>query len=183
MKLLRPLTRVLAGTVVLASLLPAAAAAKTGIVIDSTPEGLPAGDTWMPVIRYIRDDGPVDLPASRHITLRLTSLDSGASLTFPAHRIPQAAWQAKVIFPTSGRWRYSVEGFGGNLDNQFWDPVTIAPTPHAAPGGRVAPRSPAARHPVRQQSPSVSWLIGGTTALLLLVALVLLLWRRRNSAM
>jgi hypothetical protein len=41
----------------------------------------------MPVIRYIRDDGPVDVPAGRQIRVRLTSLATGASLTFPAHRL------------------------------------------------------------------------------------------------
>jgi hypothetical protein len=161
---------------------PAAAAAKSGIVIDSTPEGLPAGDTWMPVIRYIRDDGPVDVPANRHITVRITSLATGASLTFPAHRLPYAAWQAHVLFPTPGRWHYSVEGFGAQLDNQFWDPVTIAPKPHAASTNQAAPRNAAAKHRVRQQSLSMGWLIGGAGALLLLAALVLLR-RRRTSAM
>jgi len=181
MKLLRPLTRVFAGTVVLAAVLPAAAAAKSGIVIDSTPEGLPAGDTWTPVIRYIRDDEPVEVPATRHITVRIASLATGASLTFPAHRLRYAAWQAHVVFPTPGRWRYSVQGFGGNEDNQFWDPVTIAPRPQAASANHPPPRNAPAEHPVRQQSLPVGWLIGGAGALLLLPALVLLR-RGRNSA-
>jgi hypothetical protein len=172
----------LAGAVMLSAMFAAGAVAKSGLVIDSTPVGLPAGDTWMPVIRYIRDDRPVDLPASRHITLRLTSLDSRVSLTFPAHRLSPAAWQARVVFPTPGRWRYSVEGFGERLDNQFWDPVTIAPKPHAASTYPAAPPGAPAEHPIRQQSPSVGWLIGGTGVLSLLGAL-LLLRRRRNSTM
>jgi hypothetical protein len=166
----------------LAAMFPAVAAAKTGIVIDSAPQGLPAGDTWTPVIRYIRDDAPVDLPASRHITVRLTSLDSGAELTFPARRLPHAAWQAQVVFPTPGRWRYSVEGFGVKLDNQFWDPVTIAPKAQAVPPHRAASQGAATKHPIRQQSSSVGWLIGGGGLLLLLGTLVLLR-RGRGSAM
>jgi hypothetical protein len=182
MKLLGANTRLLAGAVLLAAMFPAVAVAKTGIVIDSTPEGLPAGDTWMPVIRYIRDDGPVAVSASRHIRVRLTSLTTGTSFTFPAHRLSQIAWQARVVFPAPGRWRYSVEGFGAKLDKQLWDPVTIAPKPHAASTNQAAPRGAAATRPVRQGPSSVGWLIGGLGSLLLLGVLVVLR-RRRSRAM
>jgi hypothetical protein len=158
--------KAIATAILLLALIPAAAMAKTGLVIDSTPDGLPAGYQWVPEIQYIRADAPAD-PRAAHVAVRITSADNGRSLTFPANRIGVGVWQARVIFPSPGRWEYAVEGFGGRVAPQFWDPVTIAPKMRTA--------TPV----VRRDAFPLGWVIGG--ALLASLVGVLLLIRARRS--
>jgi hypothetical protein len=119
--------RALAIAVVALALLPATAAAKTGIMLQSTPEGYMAGEPWDAQFQYVLRDELIDPPAGSHPSVVITSETSGRSLTFEGRRMHNGMWQARVIFPKAGRWSYKVRGFGRAAMHQFWDPVTILP--------------------------------------------------------
>jgi hypothetical protein len=121
--------RALATTIVLLALLPATAAAKTGISLDPPPDGLTAGEPWDAAFQAIHNDAVVD-PASSRPSVRISSADGTRTLTFPAQQTYKGMWMARVVFPKAGVWNYSVRGFGKLGSRQSWDPVTIK----AAPG-------------------------------------------------
>ncbi len=127
----------LATAFVLLALLPAAAVAKTGLSLNPPPDGLKVGEPWDVSLRYIRNDAAVILPPGTHPLVRIVSEKSGRALSFRAHRVIKEVWAAHVLFPAPGRWDYSVEGMGTPIDEQNWEPVTIAdraraPVPVAA---------------------------------------------------
>ena len=117
--------RALATAIVLLALLPAAAAAKTGISIDSTPDGLSAGQPWDLTFQYIRHDAQVT-PRGVTPSVRIVSEDGAQTRSFAAHLTYGGQWSARVVFPRAGVWDYSIQGFGRLVSNQSWDPVTIA---------------------------------------------------------
>jgi hypothetical protein len=143
-------------------LLPAVAAAKTGLVLDPFPYGLQAGDPWDVQIRYIRSDVPADAPNGRDPSIRITRRDSGTTVTFPMRREARGSWRARVVYPSPGVWLISVRGFGASVGQQSWDPVTIT-------ARRQTPAAP--RH---TRASSVPFgLLGAGSAAALLAACVL----------
>lgn len=166
------LTAITAAAVAVA-LLPSPARAKMGIGIDTTPAGLQVGEVWTPVIQYLTDAGPTALPGAHHVAVRITNLRTGATRTSLARPTSPSAWEARVRFPTAGKWRYTIQGFGGRVGRQSWDPVTIAPRPRstAAGGTRSSGRLAGEAFPV-------GWSILGAAVLL---ATALLVVRVRRS--
>jgi hypothetical protein len=164
------------GTALILGLVATGAVAKTGISLQSQPYGLSAGEAWTPAFQYIHADGPTDLPGRPHVRVRVLSLDSGATHSFPAHRIATGTWTARVVFPSAGRWSYSFLGFGVRVGRQSWDPVTITPRRHTAAAGSAH----SARPHIRSESFPVLWTIIGV-ALSLLVGGVLLARMRRTA--
>jgi hypothetical protein len=113
-------------------LLPAAAAAKSGIELSGTPDGLRAGQPWVVELWGRGERGPARLPRVATLGVEIENLGTGATHVFHARPIRGGGYRATVVFPTRGRWRYQVAGFdppGG----QRWDPVAIGP---AADAGR-----------------------------------------------
>ena len=144
--------RTLTATLVTMLLLPASAAAKSGISLSPSPN-VNAGQKWQVTLVAIRNDGPTSLPPGARPAVRITKQGTGESLTFRARRQPDGSWLASVVFPTAGTWTYDVTGMGSLGANQHWDPVTIlrstaavAPGPHISgsgfPLGWVAAVSP-----------------------------------------
>jgi hypothetical protein len=119
--------RAVAIAVLALALLPATAAAKTGISINSTPDGLAAGEPWNVEFEYIRNDKTTDPPAGSRPAVEITSDDGSRTLSFRGHRLRDGQWSARVVFPTAGRWTFKIRGFGAQVGEQFWDPVTILP--------------------------------------------------------
>jgi hypothetical protein len=113
-------------------LLPAGAAAKTGTFMNSTPDGLTAGEPWDVQFGSIRNDAPVEPPAGSTPAVVITSERDGRSARFPAHHLHNGMWITQVVFPHAGRWTYRVTGFGPRAGHQFWDPATILPAPRAS---------------------------------------------------
>ena len=116
--------RTLTATLLTMLLLPASAAAKSGISLSPDPS-VTAGQTWQVTLVAIRNDGRVNLPPGAKAAIRITKQGSGQSLTFRARRQPNRSWQASVVFPSAGTWTYDVTGMGSLGANQSWDPVTI----------------------------------------------------------
>jgi hypothetical protein len=134
--------RTLTATLVTMLLLPASAAAKSGIGLSPSPN-VNAGQKWQVTLVAIRNDGPTNLPPGAKPAVRITKQGSGESLTFRARRQPDRSWLASVVFPSAGTWTYDVTGMGSLGANQSWDPVTILrptaavsdPAPHVSGGG------------------------------------------------
>jgi hypothetical protein len=90
--------------------LPSAAAAKSGIVLDSTPEGYTVGEPWIVTVTAIRHDAKVALP--RTAAIRIEKQHGDQTRTFAAQRQRDGIHVAHVVFPSSGVWTYSVIGIG-----------------------------------------------------------------------
>jgi hypothetical protein len=130
--------RALVIAVALVAVLPATAAAKTGLSLDPPPNGLRAGNAWEVNVEAFRNDAWIGPRPGSRVLVRITSEEGGATYTFPAHQTPRGIWHARVVFPRAGRWDYSVHGFGDRFDHQFWDPVTIARKPAARQTAKLA---------------------------------------------
>jgi hypothetical protein len=115
-------------------LLPAAAAAKSGIVLDTTPQGYTAGEPWVVSVTAIRADARVALPRTATPAIRIDKQNAGETHSFAAQRRHDGTYLARVVFPSSGVWTYNVTGVGRLAANQGWEPVTILPAKAANPG-------------------------------------------------
>lgn len=152
-------------------LLPATAAAKSGVVLDSTPQGYEVGEPWVVSITVIRHDARVDLAPTARPSIRIDKQSTGETHTFAFRRQRYGAFRARVVFPSAGIWTYRVTGLGRLVANQGWEPVTIVPR-------RAAKSHPpaSAASPARGGGSSAGWIAGGAATALLLT--LLLLWRR-----
>jgi hypothetical protein len=108
-------------------LLPAGALAKSGISLDSRPDGLAVGQSWDVGIEAIRADMPVDLRRVADPGIVIEKPSSGETHRFSAERRAGGKYYARVVFPSSGTWSYRVTGLGLLGAHQEWDPVEIAP--------------------------------------------------------
>jgi hypothetical protein len=140
--------------------LPAAASAKTGLVLTPVPYGLSVGEPWNVTIRYIRADHFVSAPRGSHPFVRIISADTRTQLDFPAHGAGTGHLSARVVFPHTGSWRYTVHGFGPAVDQQSWDPVTIAAKPKPV-GAVVEPKPVSAAASHDPSSFPYGWVIAG----------------------
>jgi hypothetical protein len=105
-------------------LVPAGAAAKSGVELNTRPDGLRAGDPWVVEMTAIERDGPASIPRGTHLAIEIDKVGTGERQVFPAHPIRGGAYRAKVVFPSRGTWSYQVTGFHGE---QYWDRVVILP--------------------------------------------------------
>jgi hypothetical protein len=120
-----------AGLLMLA-MLPATAAAKTGLVLTPPPYGVAAGEPWEVNIQYIRADTVARPPRGAHPFIRVVSVDAKTALDFPVSETRTGNLRARVVFPRAGWWRYTVHGLGSPVDQQAWDPVKVTAKPKAA---------------------------------------------------
>jgi hypothetical protein len=111
------------------ALLPAAALAKSGLMLESTPDGLSAGQSWDARFSFVRNDSVVEPLAGKVPLVRITGSDSGATRTFSARRQHNGMWAARVVFPRPGEWTYAIEGFPRTRYPQTFEPVYVAPKP------------------------------------------------------
>jgi hypothetical protein len=164
--------KTLAAALLLLALLPAAAAAKTGLSLNPPPDGLKVGEPWDVSIRYIDHDAAVILPTGTHLAVRIFREGSGGTLRFRAHRVIKEVWAAHVVFPAAGRWDYSIQGLPKRVGPQEFEPVAIAPA-----GGSKPPRSAASLG--AGSSFPYGWV--GAGAGLVLLATGLVVARRQRS--
>jgi len=165
--------RTLAIAFALLLLVPAAAAAKTGISLNPPPDGLRVGEPWDVSLTYIHNDAVVT-KSHAHPSVEIISQDGSARRSFPARRGPQGTWVAQVFFPHAGTWNFEVHGLGQASADQYWDPVQIA-----SRAGKAAPRKPplAAADVSGGSSFPFGW-VGAFAALLALAAGLLVVRRR-----
>jgi hypothetical protein len=126
--------RLLVVAIVSLLLLPVTAAAKSGIVLDSTPQGYTLGEPWAVSITAIRHDARVPIPRTAKPGIRIDKQNGDETQTFAARWQRDGTARARVVFPSSGVWTYSVIGIGRLGVNQGWEPVTILPAPAASSG-------------------------------------------------
>jgi hypothetical protein len=132
--------------------------------LSSTPDGATPGKAWV-----------VDITVLQHGTTPLTDVKPAVVITRPGQRAVFAAertgkpgvYRATVVFPTAGRWSYTIDD--GFISAQ---PHTYPPVQIAAPA--TAPAVPA------HSGPNLLWLLPGI-ALLLAAAALLALPRLRHA--
>jgi hypothetical protein len=121
--------KALATALLALALLPATALAKTGLMVDSTPDGLTAGQSWDARFQFVRNDGAVDPVGGKVPYVRITRSATGATTNFPARRQHNGMWAARVVFAQPGEYSYSIEGFPPTRYRQAFEPVEIAAKP------------------------------------------------------
>ena len=126
--------RLLAVIIISLLLLPSTAAAKSGIVLDFTPQGYTVGEPWIVSVTAIRHDARVALPRTTKAAIRIDKQNGEATHTFAARRQRDGTQLARVVFPSAGIWTYRVVGIGRLGANQGWEPVTIR-SAHAESSG------------------------------------------------
>ena len=82
-------------------LLTATAAAKSGILLDSTPQGYTVGEPWVVSIAAIRHDARVALPRTAMPAIRIDKQTTGETHTFPTRRQRDGTHVARVVFRLS----------------------------------------------------------------------------------
>lgn len=121
--------KALAVAVLAFALLPATALAKTGLMVDSTPDGLSAGQSWDARFQFVRNDGVVDPVGGKLPYVRITRSATGVSTNFPARLQHNGMWAARVVFAQPGEYSYSIEGFPPTRNRHVFEPVEIAAKP------------------------------------------------------
>jgi hypothetical protein len=157
--------RALATAFVLLALLPAAAAAKTGISLNAPPDGLKAGEPWDVTFSYIRNDAQVTPRGVSGPSVNIVNADGSFTRSFTARLSAKGQWSARVVFPRPGTWTYSIRGFGSAVGNQMWDPVTIAPREGKPPAVATSSVGGDGSFPY-------GWVVAGAALVLLTGALV-----------
>ena len=122
-------------------------------MIESTPDGLAAGQSWDARFEFMRNDAVVDPLPGKVPVVRITS-DGGTTLTFRARRQHNGIWAARVVFPQPGEWTYAIEGFPPTRYAQTFEPVYVAPKPQHDPPPIVAASTGGGSFPW-------GWTIGG----------------------
>jgi hypothetical protein len=130
--------KALATALLALALLPAAALAKSGLMLESTPDGVTAGQPWDARFQFVSNDAAVEPLVGKLPYVRIMSSADGSSMTFPARRAHNGSWVARVVFPRPGEWTYTIKGFPPAPYPQVYDPVQVAPTEGQAPPAVVA---------------------------------------------
>jgi hypothetical protein len=163
--------RLLAPVVASLLLLPSIAAAKSGVVLDSTPQGYEVGEPWVVSITVIHNDARVALPRTARPAIRIDKQSTGEAHVFAFRRQHDGASTARVVFSSAGGWTYRVTGLGRLVANQGWEPVTIVPVRAAKSNGSVSSSAPE-----RRGASSAGWIAGAAGGAFVLA--LLLGWRR-----
>jgi hypothetical protein len=164
--------RTLALAFALLLLVPAVAAAKTGISLNPPPDGITVDEPWDVSFQYIHNDAPVNPRGVRPI-VRIASEDGTVSREVRAHRTYKGLWSARVHFPKPGVWNYTIEGFGRAVADQYWDPVTVKAAPENTAPVKASSAGGGGSFPF-------GW-VGGAAAAALLAGGVVVLIRHRAS--
>lgn len=114
----------------------AALAKEGGVELSSTPSGLGPGDPWTPSMTVIDVDG--QLPANAKPGIRITNVDTGRTIDYPARPTGDpAVYAVRVVFPTPGRWDYVA--YDGVTDRLYEYPTTTILAPKATAPAVPAP--------------------------------------------
>jgi hypothetical protein len=175
-------TAVAAVAAVLALPASAAAGGFATVGLSSLPDGTPPGTPWH-VTLTILQHGRTPLAALKP-SVRIRTADGRTTRTFAAKPAGKAGlYTADVVFPASGRWRYSVnDGFS---QTHSFAPVAIgASKPVPIPGSQTGTRPPAAPAAAgSSDGGNVGAALGAAVvAGLLAAALAFALLRRRPDA-
>ena len=146
---------------------PAAAGGWATVGLDSTPAGVVPGQPWNVNITVLQH-GRTPLSG---ITPSVAITSGSVTREFAAKPTEKpGVYRASVVFPTAGRWSYTVDdGFIGQVHT--YPAVTIAAAPAAAPPATAA----------GDGGVSAGWLWGAAGALVLAV-IVLGVDRRRRAS-
>ena len=114
-----------------AALSASAFAKEGGVELSSTPSALGPGDPWTPSLTLIDDGG--QLPANAKPGIRITNLETGRTIDYPATATDNpAVYTVRVVFPAAGRWDYAA--YDGVTDRLYEYPTTKI----VAPEGTIA---------------------------------------------
>jgi hypothetical protein len=124
-------------TVTAAALTTAAFAKEGGVELSSTPYGTPPGDSWSGTLTVFTPDGS---GAASNPSITIRNLETGETQTFPTKpaKVPTTAHEQSfvfdVVFPTAGRYRYTVSD--GVSDREYEFPIVqiVDPAPASLPG-------------------------------------------------
>jgi hypothetical protein len=161
-------TKALALGVVVLLLVPALAAAKSGVELSTAPDGLRAGQPWVVDLTAIGPHGPARIPRTVNLAIEIEKLSTGETHRFRALPLRSGAYRVRVVFPSRGTWSYGVTGLS-RRGEQEWDRVVIMP---ATAGGPAPSGDRAGGFPW-------AWVVGLTP---IVIALGLLFERRRTRA-
>ena len=173
--------RSLAFAVAVLLVLPASAAAKSGIGLDgSAPVDLAAGEPWVAVVTAIRHDGPVKLPPSAEPAVAIERQGSGERRRFPARLRSGPKYAARVVFPSPGTWTFRMTGFGPLGAHQEWPPVVVhgAAGPTAGSGAAGGGTGSDGSSSGDSGGFPFGWIAAGSS---ILIALGLFIERRRRA--
>jgi hypothetical protein len=136
-----------------AALSVSALAKEGGVELSSTPGGLAPGDPWTPSLTLIDNGG--QLPANANPGIRITNLETGRTIDYPATPTDNpAVYTVRVVFPTPGQWDYAA--YDGVTDRLYRYPATMI----LAPTGTV-PATPSAAATADEASFRLWPLLGG----------------------
>ena len=118
------------------------AAAKWGIELASTPEGLAPGDRWRVEIRVVGTH--VSARAGEVPLLRIRNRELGIERHFRSQAVPGArrTYETAVRFPAPGRWGYAVLHAGASFR---FPPVVIAEDASPSASAGADSQAPPAR--------------------------------------
>jgi hypothetical protein len=165
---------------------PASAGCWATAELAPPPAGTAAGDVWAAKITVFQH-GHHPLPDAGTATPKVTIInrDTGDKRTFMARASDPAAgvYEAKVIFPSAGRWSYEVfDGF------TTWngEPAPCAQT-HSFAAVQIGDPSAGARGGSSERSATEAsafplWPLAGALGALLLAAVLVYLVRRHSRA-
>jgi hypothetical protein len=175
--------------VVLAALAAAPASAPAGgwatVGLSSLPQGQRPGEPWVVDISVLQH-GRTPLEGVVPI-VTISAAAGGATRSFPADPTGKpGVYRAEVVFPTRGRWEYSVDD--GFSQSHRFAPVDVGgtpATPAAAAPREPAPAAPAAREPAPAPASGGggapwAWPAGGVVAAVAVAAALALGMRRRR---
>jgi hypothetical protein len=158
-----------------AALSTAALAKEGGVELSSVPTGLNPGEPWTTDLVLV--DGTPELLAQAEPGIRITNLDTGRQITYPAAPGKgDGVYTVDVVFPEAGTWAYSAyDGVTGRMYEfpavEITGPSVLKQPPAAT---TKAPSSAA------EGSFPVWPLVGGLAALALACAGAAFVIRRRQ---
>jgi hypothetical protein len=155
---------------------PAAAGCWATVGLAKPPTGTAAGDVWKAELT-IMQHGRTPL-ANAEPTVTIVNGTSGERRTFAAGATDRVGrYEAEVVFPSAGHWRYEVNDGFTTMDGQ---PVPCDRT-HTFAGATIDPPSGAAGGASGGGSPPLLPIAGGLGGLLA-AALLFAYLRRRQGA-
>jgi hypothetical protein len=158
-----------------AALSTAAFAKEGGVELSSTPSGLGPGEPWTPSLTVFDVGG--EYPANAEPGVRITSLETGRTIDYPATKADNpAVYTVRVVFPAAGRWDYVA--YDGVTDRLYEYPPTLIVAPEA-----TLPATPAAGAPRGAEGSFPVWpLVGGVAGAAALGAAAFFAVRSRRFA-
>ncbi len=142
-----------AGLVAVGALAGAAAAKEAALDMSSTPHGTLPGEPWNVTLTIFAGHDEAVGAASPPV-VKITNLGTGETLSYKGKQIPfdtsdpVKKWQVRVVFPTAGRWDYSIDdGWTGRV-YQYQPVLIVAPAAPAVPASQTGDGSAGGGFPV-----------------------------------